>query len=273
MIDAVAQLNDVQQHALDSLQADGIAILRFQDLFGEELWEEAVTDVEPFIRETHRATFDIGDRPAVKEEIIVRRFYEKRAAEGGHRHVFSLQSPWIRYAASQLLLDIVNAYGGDPRRLFYLDNWFTVPYPRASERVATQRWHRDPEDEHILKVFVYFSDVDEEAGPFEYVRSSSAGGRHGHLWSWEEGHRYAPADEFDAVIPPEDRLTMTGPPGTMIICDTGGFHRGGAARTKPRILSVSSYIPPERKKGKRRFEVDYGGEEGGLPPQVRFALS
>jgi hypothetical protein len=176
-------------------------------------------------------------------------------------------------AASPLLLDIVNAYGGESRRLFYLDNWFTVPYPGAGERVASQRWHRDPEHEHVAKVFVYFSEVDEGAGPFEYVRSSSPGGRHGGLWSWEEGRRHPPDEEFDTTVPPEDRLTMTEPAGTMIICDTGGFHRGGFARTKPRILSVSSYIPPERKKGTRRFDVDYGGEEGGLPPQVRFALS
>lgn len=274
MIDALTspQLNDVQQHALDSLRTDGIAVLRFHDLFGGELWNDAVADIEPFIRETEQATQDLGDRPAGKEEVIVRRFFEKKGADGD-RTTFSLESPWLRYAASPLLLDIVNAYGREPRRLFYLDNWFTVPYPGASERVASQRWHRDPEDEHVVKVFVYFSDVDDEAGPFEYVRSSSAGGRHGELWPWSEGHRYPPPEEFDATVPSEDRLTMTGPIGTMIICDTGGFHRGGFARTKPRILSVSSYIPPERKKGKRRFDVDFAGGEKALTPPARFALS
>ena len=125
----------------------------------------------------------------------------------------------------------------------------------------------------VVKVFVYFSDVDEEAGPFEYVRSSSTGGRHGDLWSWADGQRYPPAEEFEATVPSEDRLTMTGPAGTMIICDTGGFHRGGFARTKPRILSISSYVPPERKEGKRRFDVDFAGGEEALLPQVRFALS
>ena len=274
MIDALTspQLNDVQQRALHSLRTDGIVVLRFQDLFGGELWDEAVADIEPFIRETEQTTRDLGDRPAGKEEVIVRRFFEKNGTDGD-RTLFSLQSPWLRYAASPLLLDIVNAYGMEPRRLFYLDNWFTVPYPGANERVASQRWHRDPEDEHVVKVFVYFSDVDDEAGPFEYVRSSVAGGRHGELWSWGKGHRYPPAEEFDAAVPPEDRLTVTGPAGTMIVCDTGGFHRGGFARTSPRILSVSSYLPAERRKGKRRFDVDFAGDEEALPPQVRFALS
>ena len=49
--------------------------------------------------------------------------------------------------------------------------------------------------------------------------------------------------------------------------------RGSFARTRPRILSISSYIPAERKKGKRRFDVDFAGDEEALPPQVRFALS
>ncbi len=149
---------------------------------------------------------------------------------------------------------------------------FTVPYA-VSDRVASQRWHRDAEDEHVVKVFVYFSDVDEEAGPFEYVRSSSAGARHGELWSWSAGLRYPPPEEFEATVPVPDRLTMTGPAGTMIICDTGGFHRGGFARTKPRIVSVSSYIPREGREGRRRYKVNFAGGEEALPAQVRFALS
>lgn len=252
---------------------DGIAVLRFQELFGEDLWRDAVSDIDPFIRETEEATRELGDQPAGKEDLIVRRFYDKKGESDRGRARFSVRGPWLRYAASELLLDIVNSYGEGWRRLFYLDNWYTVAYPGADKRVASQRWHRDPEDEHIVKAFVYFSDVDEEAGPFEYVRSSAAGGRYGDLWPWGEGNRYPSPEVFDDAIAPEDRLTLTGPVGTMIICDTGGFHRGGFARTKPRVLSVSTYLPPDRKPGKRRFDVDFEGCEGTLPSQVRFAVT
>ena len=57
-----------------------------------------------------------------------------------------------------------------------------MPYPNAKKRVASQRWHRDPDDDHIVKMFIYLSDVAEEAGPFEYVRDSAAGGRYGDLF-------------------------------------------------------------------------------------------
>ncbi len=264
-------LNDVQGAAVEALQADGIAIVSFVDLLGEELWNDARADIDPFIRETEDATRDAGERPAGKEEVIVRRFFDK--AGETEKPSFSIDSPWLRIAASEALLGIVNSYRQRQTRLFYLDNWFTVPYPGAGDRVASQRWHRDPEDEHIVKVFVYFSDVDEEAGPFEYVRGSTAGGRYGDLWAWSEGHRYPPADELEAAVVADDRFTVTGSAGTIIVCDTGGFHRGGFARTKPRILSIATYLRPDRKEGKRRFTVDLAGRGDELGPQARAALS
>jgi hypothetical protein len=261
-------LDDVQQRVLQSLREDGIALVPFHDLFEERLWSEAVADIEPFIRETEETMPDLGDRPSGKDEMFARRFYGKRK-----RTVFSFRDPMLRIAASEPILDIVNSYTGQWRRLSYLDNWFTRPYPNSDTRIATQRWHRDPNDPHVVKVFIYFSDVDEEAGPFEYVRSSSSGGRYGHLWPWGEEERYPPPDELEAAVTPEDRMAATGPSGTVILCDTGGFHRGGFARTKPRILLVSVYLPRDGKKGKRRFDVDLEGREEALPPQVRLALS
>src|SRR5439155_1288274 len=86
------------------------------------------------------------------------------------------------------ILDVVDGYRGEPARLIDFDNWYTIPEARADTRVKSQRWHRDPWDNHIVKVFVYFSDVDEEAGPFEYVPGSAAGGRYGDL-----GQRRLPA--------------------------------------------------------------------------------
>jgi hypothetical protein len=143
------------------------------------------------------------------------------------------------------------------------------PYLR-SERIASQLWHLDPEDEHVVKVFVYFTEVHEEAGPFEYVRGPSAGGRYADLWPWADGQRYVEAEELKAAVAREDRLTMTGPAGTAIVCDTRGFHRGGFARPRPRVLSTSTYLPPDTRK--RPFKVEYRCEQSSLPPQVRFVV-
>jgi hypothetical protein len=159
--------------------------------------------------------------------------------------------------------------------LFYVDNWYTVPYPNAGERVASQRWHRDPEDEHVVKLFVYLSDVDDGAGPFEYVRGSATGGRYGDLWPWQRQGLTAISDELEDAVAPEDVLTMRGPAGTIVLCDTGGFHRGGFARTAPRILSVATYLTPglKGKWGRRRFDVDFEGREDALSEAARTALA
>jgi Phytanoyl-CoA dioxygenase (PhyH) len=265
-------LDEVAERAVESLRADGIAVARFEDLLGGELWHDAAADIDPFIRETEEAMRNVGDRPAAKEELIIRRFFAK-GADDDAKPAFSLRDPWLRIAASTQLLDIVNSYRGQHTKLSYVDNWFTVPYPGADSRIASQRWHRDPEDAHVVKVFVYFSDVDAEAGPFEYVRGSSTGGRYGDLWPWGSMSKiYPPESELDAAVAPDDRVTVTGTAGTVVFCDTGGLHRGGFARTKPRILSTFTYLRPGAKKSRRRYDVDVAGHEGELPAQVRFAL-
>jgi hypothetical protein len=265
-------LNLVQGTAVDALREDGIAVLRFQDLLGAGLWRDARMDIQPFVREAEDVVHEFAEAPADKDELIIRRFETKTADGKSARPRLSINGPWLRIAASEALLDVVNSYRNGLTRLCYVDNWFTVPYPAARERIASQCWHRDPEDEHIVKVFVYLSDVDEEAGPFEYIRGSAAGGRYGHLWPWGEGNRYPPSNELEAAVELDDRSTVIGPAGTVIICDTGGFHRGGFVRHKPRILAISTYLRRDAKEGRRRFTVDFEGQENALPPEVRAAL-
>ena len=264
------QLNAVQRRMLDALREDGVAVARFAELFDEQLWQQAVADIAPFVHEAEQTVRKLGDHPEEKDQVILRRFFVKLT----NVHRLPLSGPWLRICASVTLLDVVNAYRGDWTWLQYVDNWYTVPYPSAEKRVASQRWHRDPEDEHLIKALIYFSDVDEEAGPFQYIRSSPSGGRHGHLWPWDEGSNwYPPGEEVEAAVPSEDKLSLTGPVGTLILCDTGGIHRGGFARTKPRILTTATYIGRERRPGEKPLAVDFAGRERSLSPQELFALT
>jgi hypothetical protein len=270
---ATESLSAVQERALGALRRDGIAVLRFGELFDEVLWAEAQRDIAPFVAASEEAAKAMGDRPSGKEEVIFRRFFDKASTEEPE---LSIDSPWLRIAASDQLLGIVNAYRETTTRLFYVDNWYTPAYPGAQERVASQRWHRDPEHEHVVKLFVYLSDVDEGAGPFEYVRSSTGGGRYGQLWRWggSSDDWYPPTEELEAAVAEEDRLVLSGSAGTVVLCDTGGFHRGGFARARPRVLAVATYLQPglKGKFGRSRFAVDFGGREHELSRPVRAAL-
>ena len=164
---------------------------------------------------------------AFGKAFLVRRY---RVKKGEDRPTFGLDNPWVSMGASPELLGIVNAYRGEPMRLHDVDNWYTVPDAEAA-RSASQRWHRDGWENHIVKVFTYFNEVDEEAGPFEYVLGSAAGGRYGSLWPWEDKEVYPPQDELEAAVDPADCDSLTGGPGSIVFCDTSGFHRGGFARS------------------------------------------
>lgn len=260
-------LGEAQQGIVDSLREHGIAVVRFDDLFGDDLWQELAADIGPFVEETEEKFRDVAAAPESKSEIIARRFHVKKQ----EKHVFPIDGPWLRFAASETMVDIANAYRGLQTKLFYLDNWFTVPYAGADDRIASQRWHRDPDDSHVIKVFTYFSDVDESAGPFEYVRSSAPGLKYGSLFPWPD-NEYPPQDELVAAIDPADVMTLTGPPRTMVFAVTSGFHRGGFARLKPRVLSICTYVSPDAPKQGHRFSVDFEGRESEVAPQVRFAL-
>ncbi len=89
----------------------------------------------------------------------------------------SLDDPWFRVCASRRMLDIANSYVGLLTKLEYVDVWYSVPQPGTSERVASQKWHRDFNDRKLVKAFLYLVDVDETMGPFEYVPGSAGDGR------------------------------------------------------------------------------------------------
>ncbi len=123
--------------------------------------------------------------------------------------------------------------------------WYSVPQPEEATRKASQRWHRDFNDKHLLKAFLYLVDVDEGTGPFEYIPGSAPGGRYAHEWPWRPlGESYPPDGAVEERIPAEAIKTFTGPKGTLLFCNTSGFHRGGfataqAARPRDRDLLVA----------------------------------
>jgi hypothetical protein len=267
-------LTGAQQRAVASLEETGIAIASFDELIGDTaLWRELRAEMDAFVASA-AATFSESGKGG-KKKFLIRRYERGKSKMPLEDAVLPTDGPWLRYAAGDTLLDIINAYRGVMTKLVDFDQWYTLPVGEDGDRVASQQWHRDPEDQHVVKVFLYFSDVDEEAGPLEYIPESAEGSRYGHLWAWgKESPRYPPAEELEQAIPASDRIAATGPTGTLVICDTSGFHRGGYARSKPRILATHTYvnkkITPDRP-GRRKFQVDWRDHD--LSEQARFALS
>ena len=268
------ELDAVQQRALDSLQRDGVAVIPFSELFADDaFWTELTADMRAFVEPTEAElpTLNREERKArYGKSFLVRRY---RPQKGQPRTALGPSNPWVRMGISPRLLDVVNAYRDTQLRLHDVDNWYTVPEDDADERVASQRWHRDGWENHIVKVFTYFSDVDEEAGPLEYVRGSAEGGKYGSLFPWQDEEVYPDQDELDRAVDDADKVALTGGVGSVVICDTSGFHRGGFAKSKPRILSYHTYLSDEgNRRHKRKFDVVSDNGDGDLTDAARFAL-
>ena len=115
--------------------------------------------------------------------------------------------------------------------------------PPGTEAAHSQRWHRDPEDKKILKMFVYLSDVDEGAGPLNYVSKSNHGGKWRKVFPQNPpAGSYPPQGAVDKIIPREDIKIGLGKSGTIVFGDTSGLHKGGYATEKERLQLWVGYV-------------------------------
>ena len=266
-------LDSVQQGLLDRLAEEGYAMLRLSELVTDPvLVQELEQAGDRFIAETEEelAREAAGGESALRrregKEFVVRKYsYEVE---------LGLEDPWLRMALDRRLLDLANAYLGMWSKLEYLDLWYTPP-TGEEERKSSQRWHRDFNDRRLLKAFLYLVDVDGETGPFEYVPRSAPGGELEHLWPWYPlGMNYPPQAELTAQIE-QQAVTFTAPKGTLILCNTSGFHRGGFATGKPRALATVTYSSPASLASLTvpNYRVQPDDRAEALEPEQRFAIS
>ena len=261
-------LDDVQRRVLDDLEQRDYAILPLADLFRDEAVRTAVEEEgTAFAAQTERDLADAtGDTVDELKDYLVRRY--KYVSE------VSPSSPWLACCLSDRLLGLANAYLHMWSKLEYVDFWYSVPVETDSGRIQSQRWHRDFDDRHLLKAFLYLVDVDEQTGPFEFVAGSARGRTAADFYPWYPGSpAYPPDREFDAAVDAADIKTFTARAGTLILCNTSGFHRGGFATSKPRVLATATYCSPASLASltERNYRLPKGAEKSLSGPQ-RYAV-
>jgi hypothetical protein len=114
-------------------------------------------------------------------------------------------------------------------------------------------FHSDPNSARILKVFFYLTPVDLGSGPFAYVKGS----HRKKFRNWRSSYRLSPED-IDHHYHPKSIVNATAIPGTVILADTTGFHRGTKCVTADRDLLTLNYV----------LEPEFGGKgEQALIPR------
>lgn len=107
-------------------------------------------------------------------------------------------------------------------------------FPVPGQDSALQAFHRDAEDWRYLKVLVYLTDVDADAGPHVYLDGS-------HLTRAPARLRYFSDKEITSTYGAGKLLTALGARGFCFAVDTAGIHKGTAPHRLPRLMLQIQY--------------------------------
>jgi hypothetical protein len=262
-------LDDVQGRIVAEVDEHGYSLLSFGELFSDPArWAELEKMRNAFVRDTEVDLAAGGEGGRVREgkEFVVR--LHSYGVKVG------LDDPWFAVAASRRMLDVANAYLRMWSKLEYVDVWYSVPQPQEAARVSSQLWHRDYNDKHLLKAFLYLVDVNEEMGPFQYVAGSQPGGPYADAWPWKPlGDNYPSEGDLERRVPESAVRRFVGPQATLVFCNTSGFHRGGFSTTAPRVLATATYSSPASLASLTERSYDYAGSPDELDAVTRFALT
>ena len=230
-------LSPLLGQVLRGLQQNGIATVRVTDLVGENLWLEM----------QKAFSIRLGD-PKIQDEIKNRRSAPEHRGDKYYNVVLwdmpvaEKNNPLIAFSTHPSILAIVNSYMELFAKFRSLKLWASMPVPPDAPEHASQQWHRDPEDRKIVKVFLYFNDVDTETGPFTYLKKSQLGGKWRGLFPQIPPlGSYAPKGGVEKAVDPADISIGTGKAGTVIFCDTSGLHKGGYCKSKTWHIYISTY--------------------------------
>lgn len=253
------EMNSLQKRIVKELKQDGIAVAHLDDFFpGQNL----LSILQQYVKELRNAT---KGRKHGKSFLLA--LWEEYP-------VIDLSNPLIKLALTPAILDTVNAYLDlwSKLRIFTLN--ITLPVNAGAEEVQSQRWHRDPEDKKTCKVFLYLNDVDEGAGPFNYVLRSQYGGRWRKLFPQRPPKGvYPPEGAVERVVPQKDIKVLTGRAGTIIFCDTSGLHKGGYAAAKQRIMFTAGFNSEASLwKILYRYPENWERQNDGLSQTAQYAL-
>jgi hypothetical protein len=224
-----------QRACIESLNRDGYAICRFEEIFGDRtLFDEASEHVQRLYEARPQTS---GAAAGSKETYLI------KLASGQ----FDIGHPFVRIALDPRVLNIANGYLRLRSTLRALELWYTHPSP--GQAVQTQLWHRDADDVMNVKLFVYFSDVTKAAGPLTVAPRTHPLGDRRRIPPHDVDRRSSD-EQMAQVVSPDEWRVLAGPPGTVVLADTCGYHKqlkpesGERLKLVAQYVSGTPYVPP-----------------------------
>lgn len=228
---------------VERLDRDGIAVTTISSLFEDgSRFDELDFAVNKLLGDKKNDIVDLKLGAGNSSTIGVKTFNLEML---GSELMFNAADVFARFALSEPFLNIANAY----LRMHALLRYYNVWYTAASSSTAreSQLWHFDREDNYILKVFLYLDDVGEGGGPFTYAAGTHRRGKFRSIapeYFDEGGVKRTTDEQMEKVFPRKEWIRCTGKKWTVIFADTRGFHKGGEARTKDRLMYTCMFTSP-----------------------------
>lgn len=247
---------------VDELRREGIVVRDVGEIFipGDPLFT-AVNDYG------HDMWREVSGRQGREGEQALEAFLTNKRKEF-RVHLLPEELPYdhpiVRLALDDRLLALVNRYMGMRAYLRAVDLW----WDRATDAPPkeTQLWHRDQDDLRNMKVFLYLNDVDVDTGPFCFIPRTHPRGARRHVYLPDR----TTDEQMQGVFPATEWKVCTGRAGTIILCDTCGFHKGLKPKRGNRLMVVLQYTSGAAHNA-RAFKL-HGRPEGALSSAQTWAL-
>jgi hypothetical protein len=139
--------------------------------------------------------------------------------------------------ADPSLIALAQAYLGCMPVLSVAAMWWSTSarFSDAAKAELAQMYHFDMDRIKWLKFFFYLNDVTSDSGPHCFIAKSHRAG-HQPPSLLKRGYVRIRDEELETHYPPEDRIEITGPRGSIFAADTRGFHKGITPRKGDRLL-------------------------------------
>ncbi len=172
-----------------------------------------------------------------------------------HTNYVSVNDPLLNYpstikaAFAECLIDIATLYLKCIPAIGSLN--LRKSFANNLPEFDTLYFHSDLNSPKFLKFFFYLNDVDENGGPFCYVKGSHKKKFRG----WKRKYRWT-FEEICTIYGKERIINLTADLGDLIVANTTGFHRGTKVRTNDRVMLTVDYVIQEEFGGKSpRFKL------------------
>ena len=233
-------LSPEQSRIAQAVAVEGYAVSSIETLLAGDPCYGALRDLavdfanSKHVKERH-AAFLRGERQPGQLKPFIVKFQDVQ--------YFTGKEPLFRFGLLPAIHQTACACLGRFLTYYSADLWCVLPDAEQKPREWSQSWHRDPEADRLIKVFLFLEDVAENGGPLEYVARSHNGG----YSALCPPRRYPENGEhLDRNIPPEARRRFVAPAGTLVFADTSGLHRGGYTKDRRRLNCVFTFLPDAR---------------------------